>query len=80
VKKDGNKRKGWSMAEAERWLAPILCYEPRHLPPSRRLDGTLPTLTDAGAPNARAVLNDAKGLERVAPGPLVFASIDRLWF
>jgi hypothetical protein len=30
--KDGNKRKGWSMAEAERWLAPILCYEPRHLP------------------------------------------------
>jgi hypothetical protein len=32
VKKDGNKRKGWSMAEAERWLAPILCYEPRHLP------------------------------------------------
>lgn len=76
MKKDGNKREGWSMAEAERWLAPIL-YTRR---PSRRLDGTSPSLTDAGAPKAQTVLNDAKGLERIAPGPLVCASIDQLWF
>jgi 5-methyltetrahydrofolate--homocysteine methyltransferase len=27
---DYAKRKGWSVAEAERWLAPILNYDPRH--------------------------------------------------
>jgi 5-methyltetrahydrofolate--homocysteine methyltransferase len=29
---DYAKRKGWSLAEAERWLAPILNYDPRHAP------------------------------------------------
>jgi 5-methyltetrahydrofolate--homocysteine methyltransferase len=29
---DYAKRKGWSVAEAERWLAPILNYDPRHAP------------------------------------------------
>jgi hypothetical protein len=26
------RRKGWSLAEAERWLSPILNYDPRHAP------------------------------------------------
>ncbi len=29
---DYAKRKGWSLAEAERWLSPILNYDPRHAP------------------------------------------------
>jgi 5-methyltetrahydrofolate--homocysteine methyltransferase len=29
---DYAKRKGWSVTEAERWLAPILNYDPRHAP------------------------------------------------
>jgi 5-methyltetrahydrofolate--homocysteine methyltransferase len=29
---DYAKRKGWSVQEAERWLAPILNYDPRHAP------------------------------------------------
>jgi 5-methyltetrahydrofolate--homocysteine methyltransferase len=29
---DYAKRKGWSVAEAERWLAPILNYDPRQVP------------------------------------------------
>ncbi len=29
---DYARRKGWSVAEAERWLAPILNYEPRKTP------------------------------------------------
>jgi len=29
---DYAKRKGWSVGEAERWLAPILNYDPRHAP------------------------------------------------
>jgi 5-methyltetrahydrofolate--homocysteine methyltransferase len=29
---DYAERKGWTLTEAERWLAPILNYEPRHAP------------------------------------------------
>ncbi len=29
---DYAKRKGWTLEEAERWLAPILNYDPRHAP------------------------------------------------
>ena len=29
---DYARRKGWSVEEAERWLAPILNYDPRHAP------------------------------------------------
>jgi 5-methyltetrahydrofolate--homocysteine methyltransferase len=29
---DYARRKGWSVAEAERWLSPILNYDPRHAP------------------------------------------------
>jgi len=29
---DYAKRKGWSLAEAEKWLAPILNYDPRSAP------------------------------------------------
>ncbi|MFN4288829.1 MAG: methionine synthase [Brevundimonas sp.] len=29
---DYAQRKGWSLAEAERWLAPILSYQPREVP------------------------------------------------
>ncbi len=29
---DYARRKGWSVAEAERWLAPVLNYDPRHAP------------------------------------------------
>ncbi len=29
---DYARRKGWSVAEAERWLAPILNYDPRQAP------------------------------------------------
>ena len=29
---DYARRKGWSVAETERWLAPILNYDPRHAP------------------------------------------------
>jgi 5-methyltetrahydrofolate--homocysteine methyltransferase len=29
---DYAKRKGWSLQETERWLAPILNYDPRHAP------------------------------------------------
>ncbi len=33
---DYARRKGWSLEEAERWLAPSLAYEPRH--PERRVE------------------------------------------
>ena len=32
---DYARRKGWTVAEAERWLAPILNYDPRRVRPPR---------------------------------------------
>src|SRR5260370_19078882 len=45
-------RKGWSVAEAERWLAPVLNYIPAQ---DRRVEAAMPTLAPASTSPASAV-------------------------
>ncbi|MFC0240010.1 methionine synthase [Rhodopseudomonas telluris] len=45
---DYARRKGWSTAEAERWLAPVLNYIPEHRPDAPRSEEPMPPLAPAG--------------------------------
>jgi 5-methyltetrahydrofolate--homocysteine methyltransferase len=60
-------RKGWSVAEAERWLAPVLNYIPAQDPSTRdpRVKAAMPTL----APISAVPANDAVPEEMAAHPP-----------
>jgi 5-methyltetrahydrofolate--homocysteine methyltransferase len=61
-------RKGWSVAEAERWLAPVLNYIPAQdqSAQDRRVKEAMPTLAPASAIPANDV--DAKEVASHPPG------------
>src|ERR1700738_2780402 len=60
-------RKGWSVAEAERWLAPVLNYIPAQdqSAQDRRVKEAMPTL----APTSAAPANDVSSQEMLAHPP-----------
>ncbi len=59
-------RKGWSVTEAERWLAPVLNYIPaQHTSNADRLNETMPTL----APTSALPANDRELAEVTAHPP-----------
>ena len=60
-------RKGWSVAEAERWLAPVLNYIPAQdrQAQDRAVMATMPTL----APTSAAPANDVSSQEMLAHPP-----------
>ena len=49
-------RKGWTVAEAERWLAPILNYDPRSRGARRRGVGVTENKTPEGWPSGVLIL------------------------
>jgi 5-methyltetrahydrofolate--homocysteine methyltransferase len=70
-------RKGWSVAEAERWLAPVLNYIPAQdqSAQDRRVKEAMPTLASATAVPA----NDAASTELAAHPPGCTCAVHLAW-
>ncbi|HSQ95448.1 MAG TPA: vitamin B12 dependent-methionine synthase activation domain-containing protein, partial [Croceibacterium sp.] len=70
-------RKGWSVGEAERWLAPVLNYIPTQdqSAEARRVKEAMPTL----APSAAAPANDIASKEMQAHPPGCACAVHLAW-
>jgi 5-methyltetrahydrofolate--homocysteine methyltransferase len=63
---DYARRKGWSTAEAERWLAPVLNYIPEPQPAGARAEEPMPPLAPSG--DLLPAASDADDLPAHPPG------------
>jgi 5-methyltetrahydrofolate--homocysteine methyltransferase len=70
-------RKGWSVGEAERWLAPVLNYIPTQdqSAEARRVKEAMPTL----APSAAAPANDIESKDMLAHPPGCNCAVHLAW-